>query len=155
MAFIISVLNGCSSSKAPIAQTTAVSGPEWSFQAPDTGWWFIHRGKGNKTVLAGSSYYNLGSRPMVVALSKHCDLSPTNDPSGDRIGHATKWIGGRLGELQAFRESARSEEQAIMFIAKVHEADKCQWIFTCEGDARRAREVEAICTKMVDTLEFH
>lgn len=144
---------GCAGSNSSL-----VRGQGWSFQSPDKGWWFIHRGYWAGTVAVGSSRYNVGDRPMDVSLTRGCDKEHHDSyQQGVVLGRATKYVGGRLGTLAAERVEGTyrgDKSSTVVYTASVVQ-DRCVWTLTCSGDARRESYVNSVCTSMMASLEFH
>ncbi len=133
-----------------------VQGDDWSFEAPGIGWQFTEG-----STIVGTSLMNVGSRPMTVSVYKICgeERELTSDGIAhhdELVGLATKWIGGRLGELQAtwVLKSRPDGSSSLFFTAKIPQ-NECFWTFVCEGDTKAAAQVEITCKSMISSLEFH
>lgn len=143
-------LFGCAGTHSPISSSKLIETDDWSLKVPSRGWWFIHRGKKCGTELVGSSYYNVGARPVNVSVSLSClvSLQIPAAPLPSEIGRASVWMGRRIGILQAFKSGT-----SLLYTADVSDGENVLTL-KCEGDSSRIREVESVCDSMVSSLEF-
>lgn len=131
---------------------TTVQGDGWSFEAPGMNWQFTEG-----STLIGTSLTNVGSRPMTVGVYEFCSSDLGQDPpTSSTLGFGTKYIGGRLGTVEAtLVENSRPDgSDTIFFTAKLSRS-KCVWTFVCEGDALARDIVGTVCGRMISSLEFH
>ena len=133
-----------------------IQGRDWSFHGPHQGWVFLAGDAGtNECELVGISLTNVGSRPMTVEAYRTCGSSQSSQ-STKNLGHATKWIGGRLGTLEAATiENNRPDGGSTVFYTAKIPQDGCVWAFVCEGDGRKPGTVGDVCKSMISSLEFH
>lgn len=127
-----------------------VHGNGWSFRFTTNHWWFIQRGEPTQTLLVGGTYKNIGSRPVNVSISRTCDSLEVENSRED-LGHGTKWMGSKIGNLFAIHDR---DANSIQFSAVVPQG-KCNLILKCEGDSFLKNDVEKICNSMVSSLEVH
>ena len=136
---------------AHTSKTETIRGNGWKFEVPP-GWIFTHMGYDREIVLVGNSIKNFGSKRMMIFLSQKC-LSNDQSEKNPNLGFGFKWLGGRVGYLDAFVRNETDGSKSVCYTATVP-VQECTWKFTCSGDYVRSDEVKEICGNVLSSLEF-